>query len=95
MVSLAELKTASCGQLIVPERRGRTEASFGPPVARSLLNATAVTVPSIAHVAFASPSPQANACTQQIVRSLFGVPGKAKTGCIAKVPPTDFETTKR
>ncbi|HYC80762.1 MAG TPA: alpha/beta hydrolase [Solirubrobacterales bacterium] len=74
---------------------GQTAASFGPLVARTLPNATAVTIPNVAHVAFASPSPKANACTQRIVRSFIDAPGKAKTGCIAKVPPIEFEITKR
>jgi pimeloyl-ACP methyl ester carboxylesterase len=74
---------------------GQTAASFGPLVARALSNSTVVTIPNVAHVAFASPSPKANACTQQIARSFFDDPGKAKTGCIAKVPPTEWEITKR
>jgi pimeloyl-ACP methyl ester carboxylesterase len=74
---------------------GQTAASFGPLVARTLPNSTVVTIPNVAHVAFASPSPKANACTQQIARSFFDAPGKAKTGCIAKVPPTEWEITKR
>jgi hypothetical protein len=36
-----------------------------------------------------------NACTQQIVRSFFDVLNEANTGCIAKVPPTEFEIAKR
>jgi pimeloyl-ACP methyl ester carboxylesterase len=74
---------------------GQTAASFGPLVARTLPNSTVVTIPNVAHVAFASPSPKANACTQQIARTFFDNPGGAKTGCIAKVPPTEFEITKR
>jgi hypothetical protein len=54
-----------------------------------------VTIPNVAHVAFASPSPEANACTQQIARSFFDTPSAANTGCIAKVPPTEWEITKR
>jgi pimeloyl-ACP methyl ester carboxylesterase len=74
---------------------GQTAASFGPLVARTLPNSTVVTIPNVAHVAFASPSPKANACTQQIARSFFDNPVGAKTGCIAKVPPTEFEIAKR
>lgn len=74
---------------------GQTAASFGPLVARTLPNSTVVTIPNVAHVAFASPSPKANACTQQIARSFFDDPSAAKTGCIAKVPPTEWEITKR
>ncbi len=39
-------------------------ASFGPYVARTLRNATVVTIPNVAHVAFGSPSAAANACAQ-------------------------------
>jgi pimeloyl-ACP methyl ester carboxylesterase len=74
---------------------GQTAASFGPLVARTLPNSTVVTIPNVAHVAFASPSPQANACAQSIVRSFFDVLDKAATGCIAKVPPTKFEIARR
>ncbi len=74
---------------------GQTAASFGPLVARTLPNSTVVTIPNVAHVAFASPSPQANACAQRIARSFFDVLGEAETGCIAKVPPTEFEIAKR
>jgi pimeloyl-ACP methyl ester carboxylesterase len=74
---------------------GQTAASFGPLAARTLPNSTVVTIPNVAHVAFASPSPEANACTQQIARSFFDTPSGAKTGCIAKVPPTEWEITTR
>ncbi len=74
---------------------GQTAASFGALVGRTLPNSTVVTIPNVAHVAFASPSPKANACTQSIARSFFDDPSNAKTGCIAKVPPTQWEITKR
>jgi pimeloyl-ACP methyl ester carboxylesterase len=74
---------------------GQTAASFGLLVARTLPNSTVVTIPNVAHVAFASPSPKANACTQQIARSFFDTPSAAKTGCIAEVPPTEWEITRR
>jgi pimeloyl-ACP methyl ester carboxylesterase len=74
---------------------GQTAASFGPRVARTLPNSTVVTIPNGAHVAFASPSPKANACAQQIARSFFDVLNEANTGCVAKVPPPEFEITKR
>jgi pimeloyl-ACP methyl ester carboxylesterase len=73
----------------------QTAASFGPRVARTLPNSTIVTIPNVAHVAFASPSPAANACTQSIVRRFFDVLNRVTTGCIAKVPPTHFEITPR
>lgn len=81
--------------VISAEYDGQTAASFGPLVARTLPRSTVVEIPNVAHVAFASPSPRANACAQRIVRSFFDAPGAAKTGCIAKVPPTEFEITKR
>jgi pimeloyl-ACP methyl ester carboxylesterase len=68
----------------------QTAAAFGPYVARTLPNSTAVTIPSVAHVAFASPSPAANACAQSIVRSFFNVLNNVDTGCTRKVPPTHF-----
>jgi pimeloyl-ACP methyl ester carboxylesterase len=75
------------------EYDGQTAASFGPLVAKTLPNSTVVTIPNVAHVAFASPSPNANACTQQIARGFFDVLNKVDTGCIAKVPPTEWEIT--
>jgi pimeloyl-ACP methyl ester carboxylesterase len=95
----AEVRAATHSQIptlvVDAQYDGQTAASFGPLVARTLSNSTVVTIPNVAHVAFASPSPKANACTQQIARSFFDDPGAAKTGCIAKVPPTEFEITKR
>jgi pimeloyl-ACP methyl ester carboxylesterase len=73
---------------------GQTAASFGPYVARTLPNSTVVTIPNVAHVAFASPSPAANACTHRIVDSFFDAPSRADTSCIATVPPTDFVITR-
>jgi len=69
---------------------GQTAASFGPLVAKALSKATVVEIPNVAHVAFASPSPAANACAQQIARSFFDTLQNADTSCVAKVPPTDF-----
>jgi pimeloyl-ACP methyl ester carboxylesterase len=72
---------------------GQTAASFGRLVAQTLSNSTVVTIPNVAHVAFASPSPKANACAQEIARSFFDTLDEAETACIAKVPRTDFEIT--
>lgn len=77
------------------EYDGQTAASFGPLVARTLPESIVVTIPNVAHVAFASPSPEANACTHQIVRSFFDDPKKTKTGCINDVKETEFVITKR
>jgi pimeloyl-ACP methyl ester carboxylesterase len=72
---------------------GQTAASFGPYVARTLPNSVAVTIPNVAHVAFASPSPEANACAQKIARSFFDVLTDVDTSCTARVPPTRFLIT--
>jgi pimeloyl-ACP methyl ester carboxylesterase len=74
---------------------GQTPASSGPLVARTLPNSTVVEIPNVAHVAFASPSPQANACTQAIVRDFFEVLNAVDTSCTTRVPPTDFVITPR
>lgn len=72
----------------------QTAPSFGPLVARTLPNSTVVEIPSVAHVAFLSPSsPQANACAHSIVRDFFEVLNKVDTSCTTRVPPTDFEIT--
>jgi len=68
----------------------QTAPSNGPLVARTLRNAVVVTIPNVAHVALVSPSPAANACTQQIARSFFDLLTKADTSCVKSVPPTDF-----
>jgi pimeloyl-ACP methyl ester carboxylesterase len=68
----------------------QTAPSNGALVAQTLPNAVVVTIPNVAHVAFASPSPDANACAQKIVRSFFDNPAKPDTSCIASVPPTKF-----
>lgn len=73
----------------------QTAPSFGPLVAQTLPNATVVQIPNIAHVAVGSPSSEAKACAQQIVRDYFEVLGNVDTSCIASVPPTDFEITRR
>ena len=72
---------------------GQTAASFGRYVARTLPNSVAVTIPNVAHVAFASPSPAANACAQKIVRSFFNVLTRVDTSCTKRVPPTRFVIT--
>jgi pimeloyl-ACP methyl ester carboxylesterase len=74
---------------------GQTAASFGPLVSETLPNSTVVEIPNVAHVAFASPSPEANACAQNIVREFFEVLNSVDTSCTAEVPPTDFEITPR
>lgn len=73
----------------------QTAASFGAYVARTLSNATVVTIPNVAHVAFGSPSPAANACAFAIVRSFFDRLNRADTRCIRKVPPTKFVINPR
>ena len=73
----------------------QTAPSFGPLVARTLPNATVVEIPNVAHVAFGSPSPAANACAQSIVRDFFEVLNAVDTSCATRVPPTDFVITPR
>jgi pimeloyl-ACP methyl ester carboxylesterase len=73
----------------------QTAPSSGPLVARTLSNATVVEIPNVAHVAFGSPSPAANACAQSIVRDFFEVLDAVDTRCASRVPPTDFVTTPR
>ncbi|HEY1428404.1 MAG TPA: alpha/beta hydrolase [Candidatus Tumulicola sp.] len=69
----------------------QTAASFGAYVAKTLSRSTVVTIPNIAHVAFGSPSTDANNCAYAIAASFFDAPGKADTSCIAAVPKTKFE----
>jgi pimeloyl-ACP methyl ester carboxylesterase len=69
---------------------GQTAASFGAYVARTLPNSTIVTIPNVAHVAFGSPSKDANTCAYAIARSFFDNPGNADTRCVEKVPLTKF-----
>ena len=73
----------------------QTAPSFGPLVARTLTNATVVEIPNVAHVAFGSPSPDANACAHSIVRDFFEVLNEVDTSCTTRVPPTDFVITPR
>ncbi|HET9393665.1 MAG TPA: alpha/beta hydrolase [Candidatus Rubrimentiphilum sp.] len=73
----------------------QTAPSFGPYVARTLTNATVVTIPNVAHVAFGSPSATANACAYKIVRSFFDQPNRADTSCVKKVPATNFVINPR
>ncbi len=73
----------------------QTARSFGRYVARTLPNSTTVTIPNVAHVAFASPSPAANACAQSIVRSFLDVLNKVDTSCVRRVPATKFVITPR
>ncbi len=73
----------------------QTAPSFGPYVARTLPNSTVVKIPNVSHVAFSSPSPAANACTQSIARSFFDVLNSVDTSCARRVPPTRFVITRR
>jgi pimeloyl-ACP methyl ester carboxylesterase len=69
----------------------QTAASFGALVARTLSNSTVVTIPNIAHVAYGSPSADANKCAYAITDSFFDVIKDPDTSCIQQVPPTKFE----
>ncbi|WP_435798116.1 hypothetical protein [Streptomyces antibioticus] len=74
-----------------PDRGARcTAVAASLPVrvlgARTLPRATTVTVPYVAHVAFAE-SP----CAQMITRSFFDAPTSADTFCLAGRQPPRFE----
>jgi len=69
----------------------QTAASFGALVARTLPNSVVVKIPNVAHVAFGSPSTDANNCAYAIAASFFDVLAKADTSCARTVPATKFE----
>ncbi|MGK5544287.1 alpha/beta fold hydrolase [Streptomyces sp. URMC 127] len=64
----------------------QTGARSGAYAARTLKRATVVTVPYVAHVAFA-----ASPCAQAITRSFFNAPAAPKTGCLSSLKPPRFE----
>jgi pimeloyl-ACP methyl ester carboxylesterase len=69
---------------------GQTAASFGAYVAQTLRNSTVVTIPNVAHVAFGSPSTEANNCAYAIAASFFNNLNRADTSCVKRVPATNF-----
>lgn len=73
----------------------QTAAAYGPYVARTLPNSTVVTIPNVAHVAYGSPSAEANKCAFAIAQSFFDNPSHVNTSCIQKIPPTKFEITPK
>jgi pimeloyl-ACP methyl ester carboxylesterase len=74
---------------------GQTAPSFGALVAQTLANSTVTEIPNVAHVAFGSPSPKANACAWSMARSFFNVLNQVDTGCTKRVPPTKWVITPR
>ncbi|MFD3805451.1 alpha/beta hydrolase [Streptomyces sp. NPDC058611] len=64
----------------------QTGAGNGPYVARTLSRSTAVTIPYVAHVAFA-----ASPCAQEITRSFLNAPTAPETGCVEGLEPPEFE----
>jgi pimeloyl-ACP methyl ester carboxylesterase len=64
----------------------QTGVSNGAYAARTLRRATVVTVPYVAHVAFA-----ASPCAQAITVSFFDNPTAPNTGCLAVLRPPQFE----
>lgn len=93
--SIREATASSIPTLVIASQYdAQTAPSFGPLVARTLPNATVVDIPNIAHVAFGSPSPAAQACAQAIVRDFFEILDAVDTSCAARVPPTDFVITR-
>jgi pimeloyl-ACP methyl ester carboxylesterase len=94
--SIRDVTGSSIPTLVIASQYdGQTAPSFGPLVARTLLNSTVVEIPNVAHVAFGSPSPAANACAHAIVRDFFEVLNAVDTSCTTRVPPTDFVITPR
>ncbi|MFF3209631.1 alpha/beta fold hydrolase [Streptomyces sp. NPDC002886] len=65
---------------------GQTAASNGAYVARTLPNATVVTIPYEAHVVFASSK-----CAQEITVSFFDTPMAPNTDCLKDLKPPAFE----
>jgi pimeloyl-ACP methyl ester carboxylesterase len=89
--SVREVVKTSIPTLVVnAQYDAQTAPSNGRLVARTLPNSVVVTIPNVAHVAFASPSPDANACAHEIARSFFDVLGNVDTSCVARVAPTAF-----
>lgn len=89
--SIREVVRSNIPTLVVNSQYdAQTAPSNGALVAQTLPNATVVTIPNVAHVAFASPSPDANACAHKITRSFFDDPAKVDKSCIGSVPPTKF-----
>jgi len=94
--SIRDITDSSIPTLVISAQYdAQTAPSFGPLVARTLTNSTVVEIPSVAHVAFGSPSPAANACAHSIVRDFFEVLNEVDTSCTTRVPPTDFVITPR
>ncbi|MEU3774618.1 alpha/beta fold hydrolase [Streptomyces sp. NPDC032472] len=65
----------------------QTGAANGPYVARTLPNATVVTVPYEPHVVFATSK-----CAQEITGSFFDTPTAPNTACLKSLKPPQFET---
>ncbi|MET9959960.1 alpha/beta fold hydrolase [Streptomyces sp. NPDC006326] len=64
----------------------QTGAANGPYVARTLGNATVVTIPYEPHVVFATSK-----CAQEITVSFFDTPTAPNTGCLKDLKPPRFE----
>lgn len=64
----------------------QTAAANGPYVARTLPNATVVTIPYVAHVVFATSK-----CAQSITVSFFDTPTAPNTDCLKDLKPPKFE----
>lgn len=90
--SVREPLTSDIPTLVInAQYDAQTAPSNGALAAKGLSHAAQVTIPNVAHVAFASPSPAANACAQQIARDFFNDLLKVDTSCVTKVPRTKFE----
>lgn len=94
--SIRDVTESSIPTLVIASQYdGQTAPSFAPLVGKTLANATVVEIPNVAHVAVGSPSAEANACAQGIVRDFFEVLDAVDTSCATRVPPTDFVITPR
>ena len=94
--SIRDITHSSIPTLVISAQYdAQTARSFGPLVARTLTNSTVVEIPNVAHVAFGSPSPDANRCAHSIVRDFFEVLNEVDTSCTTRVPPTEFDITPR
>jgi pimeloyl-ACP methyl ester carboxylesterase len=94
--SVRDVTSSTIPTLVVSAQYdGQTAPSFGPLVARTLPNATTVTIPNVAHVAFGSPSSAANECAWTLARSFFDALNQVDTSCTKAIPPTKWVITRR
>jgi pimeloyl-ACP methyl ester carboxylesterase len=94
--SVRDVTTSTIPTLVVSAQYdGQTAPSFGALAARTLPKATTVTIPNVAHVAFGSPSSEANSCAWALARSFFNVLDQVDTSCTKAISPTKWVITRR